>query len=146
MRLAGQNVAYKHVLKYTFQPRVFTRSSTTGNDALNHLPTDFKLPLPNPHAGDIAILGGGLTGLATAFHLTRQLPQAKITIYEKNTRLGGWVNSEKVKVHDGEVLFEWGPRTLRTGTRPAPLAMTDLVQFTRALFPWDVAKDCHVLG
>lgn len=67
----------------------------------------------NPRARDIAVIGGGISGLATAFHLTQDIPNAKITIFEQKERLGGWIESEQVEVNDGTVLFEWGPRTLR---------------------------------
>lgn len=70
-------------------------------------------PQPNPRAQSIGILGGGITGLTTAWHLQRFLPNAEITIYEKQERLGGWLDSEIVKTDGGEVLFEWGPRSLR---------------------------------
>lgn len=62
---------------------------------------------------NVAILGGGITGLATAYFLTQQLPRAKVTIYEASDRIGGWLSSKRVAVKDGSVLFEAGPRTLR---------------------------------
>ena len=62
---------------------------------------------------DIAILGGGVSGLASAYYLTQEIPKAKITIYEASDRLGGWLSSRRVPVKDGTVLFEAGPRTLR---------------------------------
>ena len=65
------------------------------------------------HSHDIAVLGGGITGLATAYFLTQQLPRAKITIYESGYRIGGWLSSKRVDVKGGNVLFEAGPRTLR---------------------------------
>ena len=65
------------------------------------------------HSHDIAVLGGGITGLATAYFLTQQLPRAKITIYESGDRIGGWLSSKRVDVQGGNVLFEAGPRTLR---------------------------------
>ena len=70
----------------------------------------------NRKANDIAIVGGGITGLATAYNLTQLLPNAKVTIYEAGKNLGGWMQSEFVPTDDGkgEVLFEWGPRSLRT--------------------------------
>ena len=64
-------------------------------------------------ANDIAILGGGITGLATAHYLTEQIPEAKITIYESSERFGGWVHSEVVETDSGPVTFEAGPRSLR---------------------------------
>ncbi|KAG9694699.1 Protoporphyrinogen oxidase, partial [Aureobasidium melanogenum] len=62
---------------------------------------------------DIAVLGGGITGLATAHYLARSNPNRKITIYESSPRLGGWLHTEKVEIDDGHILFEKGPRTLR---------------------------------
>ena len=60
------------------------------------------------------MLGGGITGLATAYYLSQSLPNAKITIYEASARLGGWLSSKRVDIDDGTILFEAGPRTLRT--------------------------------
>lgn len=74
------------------------------------------------------MLGGGLTGLTTAFKLSQELPDAKITLFEKSNRLGGWVDSEVVKVDDGEVLFEWGPRTLRVARTSSAFATLELVR------------------
>ncbi|CAK1367084.1 Protoporphyrinogen oxidase [Cercospora beticola] len=65
------------------------------------------------HSHDVAILGGGITGLASAYFLTRQFPNAKVTLYEAKERVGGWLESKRVPVKDGNILFEAGPRTLR---------------------------------
>ncbi|KAK3300301.1 uncharacterized protein B0H64DRAFT_380544 [Chaetomium fimeti] len=69
----------------------------------------------------IAILGGGLTGLSTAWHLTRVLPKAKITIYEAQTRMGGWIETDKVEVKTpdggvGTVHFERAARMIKPQT------------------------------
>lgn len=64
-------------------------------------------------ADNVAVLGGGITGLATAHYLSKSRPNAKITIYESSPRLGGWLHTEKVEIDDGYILFEKGPRTLR---------------------------------
>lgn len=66
---------------------------------------------------DIAVLGGGLTGLTTAYYLTRFHPDANITIYEADDRLGGWVDTEKISVKtkdgkDATISFERGARTV----------------------------------
>jgi protoporphyrinogen/coproporphyrinogen III oxidase len=70
----------------------------------------------SPQRHNIAILGGGITGLSAAHYLTRELPTAKITIYEGSERLGGWLQSKSVDVGNGKVVFESGPRTLRPST------------------------------
>lgn len=58
-----------------------------------------------------------MTGLTTAYYLTKFLPEAKITLYEATGRLGGWIDTEKVDVRtdDGEtgtVFFERGARAV----------------------------------
>ncbi|KAF9233422.1 hypothetical protein BU15DRAFT_53916 [Melanogaster broomeanus] len=74
----------------------------------------------------IAILGGGLTGLSAAFHLSRRFPAARITVINKETRFGGWVRSDRATftvprqsghIEGAEVLLEAGPRTLRPNAR-----------------------------
>ncbi|KAF5023155.1 hypothetical protein F66182_4788 [Fusarium sp. NRRL 66182] len=65
----------------------------------------------------IAVLGGGLTGLTTAYYLAKKLPTtAKITLYESTDRLGGWIKTDRVPVDvDGKrgiVSFERGARSL----------------------------------
>ena len=140
--MVGCNGAtYRNIIKCALWPRArptkflrtFKTTASNGSNDGNTPPEHWKFlespwpPPPNPHARDIAVLGGGLTGLATAFHISRQLPSAKITVFEKNHRLGGWVDSESVEVDDGKVLFEWGPRTIRSGSGPSPLAMIELV-------------------
>jgi hypothetical protein len=97
------------------------------------LPVDeslgFSTRLTSPHkdAMRIAVLGGGLTGLCTAFYLATRIPSARVTIYEKSTRVGGWLDSEIVNVGDGQVLFDWGPRTIRPDPLGAGRATLHLV-------------------
>lgn len=69
----------------------------------------------------VAIIGGGITGLSAAFHLSRALPTASIHILEKSDRLGGWLNSTPVSTTG--LALEAGPRTLR----PNSLAIKELV-------------------
>lgn len=73
------------------------------------------------------MLGGGIAGLASAFNLSNDLPDAKITVFEANEKPGGWVDSERVEVNDGKVLFEWGPRSLRPDLMGNGLATLRLV-------------------
>ncbi|OCL11396.1 Protoporphyrinogen oxidase [Glonium stellatum] len=75
---------------------------------------------------EIAVLGGGITGLASAYYISKEFPRARITIYEAGPRLGGWLHSTHVEVPGGRVLFEHGPRTLRTGL--SSLVTSHLVQ------------------
>lgn len=62
---------------------------------------------------DVAVLGGGITGLATAHYLSKEFKDAKITLYESKNTLGGWMKSKVMDVGNGKVIFESGPRSLR---------------------------------
>lgn len=92
---------------------------------------------------DIAVLGGGLTGLTTTYYLAKKLPStAKITLYESGDRLGGWIRTEKVPVDaggkSGTVSFERGPRSLTSLSgntfRFDDLVLYDLVRISLACF------------
>lgn len=63
----------------------------------------------------MAVLGGGISGLSSAYFVAKEFPQSKITIHEANKDSGGWIQSRRVEVPRGDVLFEYGPRTLRPG-------------------------------
>ncbi|XP_070622596.1 protoporphyrinogen oxidase [Erythrolamprus reginae] len=62
----------------------------------------------------VAVLGGGVTGLAACYYLARSSLASKVILLEGSHRLGGWIHSTKTE--DGAV-FEHGPR----GIRPAGL-------------------------
>ncbi|XP_070806816.1 protoporphyrinogen oxidase isoform X1 [Pituophis catenifer annectens] len=62
----------------------------------------------------VAVLGGGVTGLAASYYLARSSLASKVTLLEGSNRLGGWIHSTQTE--DGAV-FEHGPR----GIRPAGL-------------------------
>jgi hypothetical protein len=78
----------------------------------------------------IAILGSGISGLATAVYLRTLIPTAKVTIYEASGRHGGWIRSKRVRVGDGYVTFELGPRALMPH-RPNSLPALHLVSSPR---------------
>ncbi|KXS15056.1 protoporphyrinogen oxidase-like protein [Gonapodya prolifera JEL478] len=75
----------------------------------------------------VAILGGGIAGLSTAWHLQKLLPaKIPITLFEQSSHFGGWMESELVTRDGRRVLFEGGPRTLRIVGEPGK-AMLELV-------------------
>lgn len=92
-----------------------------------HYATAASTSNKKPEPPNIAILGGGITGLASAYFLSRDLPKAKITLFEASSRLGGWLHSRSVDVGSGNVVFEQGPRNLRP-TMPNGLLTLDLVR------------------
>lgn len=73
------------------------------------------------HPERIAVLGGGIAGLSSAYFASREFPNSKITLYESGGQIGGWIRSKRVQVPGGDILFESGPRTLRNATPTAHL-------------------------
>jgi hypothetical protein len=140
MRLAGSHGASRRVTRFSWLQQGHRAHFAAGLNPLTRKSfeklqreLDYEPYVPrgevNPHAKSIAVLGGGITGLTTAFELSRTVPNAKITIYETAKRLGGWMDSEIVPVDDGEIVFEWGPRTLRHTGDGSDVATINLVRF-----------------
>jgi oxygen-dependent protoporphyrinogen oxidase len=77
-----------------------------------------------------AVLGGGITGLTAAWQLVQDPSCKRVDLFEKTDRLGGWINSETVPVDGGNVVFEYGPRTLRSSL-PGSLPLLYLVSIAR---------------
>ncbi|KAL6810891.1 hypothetical protein GGI42DRAFT_201122 [Trichoderma sp. SZMC 28013] len=110
------------------------RSSTDDGGAAAKRSKAGKLP----DDASVAVLGGGLTGLTTAYYLAKWLPATtKITLLEGGDRLGGWIRTDKVPVKvggvEGVVNFERGPRSL-SSLNKSTWRFDDLVL-------WDLALD-----
>lgn len=78
------------------------------------------------------MIGGGITGLTTAYYLARWLPSSsRVTLYEGAGRQGGWIHTVKEETGGGVVHSENGPRMLRglgkTGFRADDYVFYDLV-------------------
>jgi len=105
-----------HIVPSTQTTNVKGRSFASSTDP--EAPRDSNEP--------VVVLGGGITGLATAFHLSRRCPQAQITLVENQDRVGGWMRSERVELGQGKghMVLEAGPRTLL----PRSQALLELVR------------------
>lgn len=67
---------------------------------------------------DLAIIGGGVTGLAAAVRARHLAPRARIEVLEATVRPGGKVST----VHQGGVVFEEGPDSFLSA-KPAGIAL-----------------------
>uniref|UniRef100_A0A8B9F9V8 Protoporphyrinogen oxidase n=1 Tax=Amazona collaria TaxID=241587 RepID=A0A8B9F9V8_9PSIT len=63
-------------------------------------------------APTVAVVGGGISGLAACYYLARGPHPPKVLLLEAGARLGGWLQSTRAA--DGAV-FEHGPRGIRPG-------------------------------
>lgn len=83
----------------------------------------------------VSVIGGGISGLSFAYFLGRLRPDVNITVFEKNNRVGGYINTvrateETIKQtgsHGERALkMERGPRTLR-GVSAGTLIIVDML-------------------
>ena len=58
---------------------------------------------------NIAILGGGISGLTTAFFLLKKIQGISIHLYEKSLHVGGALSSHKID----NAWLEMGPSSIR---------------------------------
>lgn len=103
-----QNVCRRGEIEESIAIRALERA------AVNHgeLPEEKKRPMPK-RSGDIAVIGGGISGLTVAYDLARK--GYKITIYEAGNELGGglwkadrdYLPAEVIR-EDVEVIYELG--------------------------------------
>lgn len=72
-----------------------------------------SLPQCSP-AERIAVIGGGISGLATAYFLSRKFPHQSIELFEASNRYGGWIESHKLCESKQENdIYEQGPQSIR---------------------------------
>lgn len=62
---------------------------------------------------NVAVLGGGISGMVASLKLARELPSHRIVLIEKDIRLGGFVGSEREHIGQVSPLLELGPRSIR---------------------------------
>jgi oxygen-dependent protoporphyrinogen oxidase len=67
----------------------------------------------------VLILGGGISGLSSAWFILKKYPEAEVTLLEKEPRLGGCIDTKQ----QGNFLFEMGPRTFQRSRCPELLAL-----------------------
>lgn len=63
-----------------------------------------------PESVDVAVVGGGITGLALAHRLAKESPDTRVAVLEADSRVGGKVRSERVS----GCVCEWGPNGVLT--------------------------------
>jgi oxygen-dependent protoporphyrinogen oxidase len=80
----------------------------------------------------VAVIGGGITGLAAAQRLVSKSDAVQVTLFESSRRLGGIIRTEEA---DG-FLIELGPDSFITN-KPAGLRLCQEIGFAEQLIPTD---------
>jgi oxygen-dependent protoporphyrinogen oxidase len=86
----------------------------------------------NDRALRVAVVGGGITGLAAAHRLASQSSSMQVTLFEASHRLGGIIRTEEA---DG-FLMELGPDSFITN-KPAAISLCEEIGFLDQLIPTD---------
>ncbi|GAA5943319.1 oxygen-dependent protoporphyrinogen oxidase [Sporobolomyces koalae] len=127
--LVGRHVRSRVTLTTLTRIQQRRRSISTINTDGNEVSST---PLDRPR-NQVAIIGGGLAGLASAVYLLRNLTeqakrQTRVVVFEREPRVGGWCRAERflngnrvesdqtVLDRDPEdrlLVFETGPRSIR---------------------------------
>lgn len=86
-------------------------------------------------ARHVVIVGGGISGLATAWYLQQQDPHLKITLLEQSNRPGGKVKTEQLHVPEiGDFVIEAGPDAFIT-MKPYAYRLVQALGLSEALIP-----------
>lgn len=85
---------------------------------------------------NIAIIGGGISGLSTAHYLLRRATQhgiklGNVYLLEGRDKFGGWLQTKPLKNQDA--YFELGPRTINLASKAGINAIA-LVSYSFILF------------
>lgn len=89
----------------------------------------------------VAVIGGGVTGLAAAYRLLRKRPGLRVTLYEASDRLGGIIRTEQA---DGFII-EGGPDSFLSAKPQAVALSTELGLNTRFQWPNDANRGSFLL-
>ena len=73
----------------------------------------------------VVILGGGISGLTSAWSLARSSSRHEVVLLESSHRLGGWINSERT-ANNGAV-HELGPRSMRVAGNAGKTALAMVI-------------------
>ena len=58
---------------------------------------------------NMVIVGGGIAGLSAAYHATKKIPNANITLIESSNQWGGKIITDRVPFDGGHFIIEGGP-------------------------------------
>lgn len=86
----------------------------------------------------VIILGAGISGLTTAWHLCKTGVPLDITILEKSARFGGWLHTD----HTTGFHFEKGPRTFKVDKCPSMMPLIADLGLQKEVI-WSQARPHH---
>lgn len=86
------------------------------------------MSLPPSQKKQVVIVGGGITGLACAYHLLKKGLSCQVLLLEKEEKLGGKIRTEQ----HGSFVIETGPESF-VRFKPAPLGLCEEVGLTDQL-------------
>ena len=87
---------------------------------------------------DVAVIGGGVSGLAAAYELTKR--KRSVIVLERESRPGGIIQTERV----GEFVIDAGPDALLI-QKPAAVALCNELGLGDRLVPTKLPRTAYIL-
>ncbi|GMM56255.1 oxygen-dependent protoporphyrinogen oxidase [Maudiozyma humilis] len=95
-----------------------------------------------PANARVGVVGGGVAGLTFTYFLGKLRPDVQITLFNPESRPGGWIHSWHTQGPDGRpVMLERGPRTFRGVSDGTVLILDTLMQLGHGDNIRSVSKD-----
>ncbi|CCH44560.1 protoporphyrinogen oxidase [Wickerhamomyces ciferrii] len=77
---------------------------------------------------NVAVIGGGISGLSFVYFLSKLRPDLNFTIFERSSRFGGYINTELHNFNGEKIKLEKGPRTLRGASDGTTIMIDTLIK------------------
>ncbi|KAG0660158.1 oxygen-dependent protoporphyrinogen oxidase [Maudiozyma exigua] len=95
-----------------------------------------------PTNAKVGVVGGGVSGLTFTYFLGKLRPDVQITLFNLESRPGGWINSWDTKDKNGKpVMIERGPRTFRGVSDGTVMIMDTMLEMNKGDIMRTISKD-----
>ena len=97
-----------------------------------------------PTNAKVGVVGGGVSGLTFTYFLGKLRPDVQITLFNPESRPGGWINSWDTKDKKGKpVMIERGPRTFRGVSDGTVMIMDTMLEMNKSDIIRTISKDSN---
>lgn len=95
-----------------------------------------------PANAKVGVVGGGVSGLTFTYFLGKLRPDVQITVFNPESRPGGWINSWNTKDKKQKpVMIERGPRTFRGVSDGTVLIMDTMLELGKGSIVKSISKE-----
>ncbi|SMN19979.1 similar to Saccharomyces cerevisiae YER014W HEM14 Protoporphyrinogen oxidase [Maudiozyma saulgeensis] len=97
-----------------------------------------------PTNAKVGVVGGGISGLTFTYFLGKLRPDVEITLFNPESRPGGWINSWDTHDKNNQpVMIERGPRTFRGVSDGTVMIMDSMLEMNKGDLIRSISKDSN---